>query len=145
MYVALYSGKNRLEQLVTSEKPITSVIEWNETLTFKLDIADLPRFVFGRYLSFSVFSASILFLTLSRSGSNHYAILPLILDSLSIINFLIRNAKLCFSIQKRRKTDDSKKKNKTSSSDEPTIVKSANLYWINMTVFDFKGTLRQGL
>ena len=48
MYVALYSGKNRLEQLVTSEKPITSVIEWNETLTFKLDISDLPRFVFGR-------------------------------------------------------------------------------------------------
>ena len=46
MYVALYSGKNRLEQLVTSEKPITSVIEWNETLTFKLDIADLPRFKF---------------------------------------------------------------------------------------------------
>ncbi|KAL5252566.1 hypothetical protein ACHWQZ_G015373 [Mnemiopsis leidyi] len=97
VYVALYSGKNRLEQLVTSEKPITSVIEWNETLTFKLDIADLPR-----------------------------------------------NAKLCFSIQKRRKTDDTKKKNKASSSDEPAIVKSANLYWINMTVFDFKGTLRQG-
>ena len=154
MYVALYSGKNRLEQLVTSEKPITSVIEWNETLTFKLDIADLPRFVFvtsimgrvkGPGVFFFVFSASVLPLTSSRNGSNDFATLLLILESLFIIHFLIRNAKLCFSIQKRRKTDDSKKKNKTSSSDEPTIVKSANLYWINMTVFDFKGTLRQGM
>ncbi|XP_063678025.1 phosphatidylinositol 4,5-bisphosphate 3-kinase catalytic subunit beta isoform-like [Bolinopsis microptera] len=99
VYVALYSGKNRLEQLVTCEKPITSVIEWNETLTFKINISDLPR-----------------------------------------------NAKLCFSIQKRRKTDDTKKKNKQNAADEQIIVpsKSANLYWINLTVFDFKGTLRQG-
>ena len=57
-----------------------------------------------------------------------------------------RNAKLCFSIQKRRKTDDTKKKNKQNAADEQIIVtsKSANLYWINLTVFDFKGTLRQG-
>ena len=63
-----------------------------------------------------------------------------------LTNHKNRNAKLCFSIQKRRKTDDTKKKNKQNAADEQIIVtsKSANLYWINLTVFDFKGTLRQG-
>ena len=46
VYVALYSGHHRLEQLQTTEKVITSVIEWNETLTFGIDIADLPRSVY---------------------------------------------------------------------------------------------------
>eukprot|EP00116_Pleurobrachia_bachei_P013555 sb/3473817/ len=43
VFVALYSGEHRIEQLSTTEAPLTSVVDWNENLTFSISICDLPR------------------------------------------------------------------------------------------------------
>ena len=52
---------------------------------------------------------------------------------------IIRDAKLCFSIKRRLK------KSKKDESGHPSRAKAlVSLYWLNMTVFDFQGTIRYG-